>query len=69
MRLKPTFETDVYISAGGYFAISQTHLMGEEEVVLLSPINCAPCWPMPASCCGLKRLGGRRRAGTDGSCS
>ena len=37
MRLKPTFETDVYISTGGYFAISQTHLMGEEEVALLSP--------------------------------
>lgn len=37
MRLKPTFETDVYISDGGYFALSQTSSMGEEDVVLLSP--------------------------------
>ncbi|WP_275628811.1 hypothetical protein [Pseudomonas sp. 273] len=37
MKLKPTFETDVYISHGGYFAISQTPSMGEEDLVLLSP--------------------------------
>ena len=37
MRLKPTFETEVYISHGGYFTISQTSSMGEEDLVLLSP--------------------------------
>lgn len=37
MKLKPTFETDVYISERGYFVINQTSSLGEEEAVLLSP--------------------------------
>ncbi|MFE1814164.1 hypothetical protein [Metapseudomonas otitidis] len=37
MRLKPTYETDVYISESGYFAISQRSALGEEETVVLSP--------------------------------
>lgn len=37
MKLKPTFETDVYISEGGYFAIRQENSMGEEDTILLSP--------------------------------
>jgi len=37
MKLKPTFETDVYISDGGYFAIRQENSMGEEDTVILSP--------------------------------
>ncbi|OEC42541.1 hypothetical protein A7D27_11725 [Pseudomonas sp. 1D4] len=37
MKLKPSFETDVYISAGGYFAISQQTFLGEEQTVVLSP--------------------------------
>ena len=37
MKLKPTFETDAYISEGGYFAIRQEDSMGEEDTILLSP--------------------------------
>ncbi|WP_418338413.1 hypothetical protein [Pseudomonas citronellolis] len=37
MRLKPTFETDVYLTEGGYFAISQKSSLGEEDTVILSP--------------------------------
>ncbi|MDH0337620.1 hypothetical protein [Metapseudomonas otitidis] len=37
MRLKPAFETEVFISTGGYFAISQQTFLGEEQTVVLSP--------------------------------
>lgn len=37
MRLKPTFETDAYITDAGYFAIRQESPMGEEDTILLSP--------------------------------
>lgn len=38
MKLKSTYETEVYISDGGYLAIAQPDPMGgEAQIVLLSP--------------------------------
>ncbi|SDR17222.1 hypothetical protein SAMN05445850_3111 [Paraburkholderia tuberum] len=38
MKLKATYETEVYTSQGGYLAIRQTNsCMGEEQTILLSP--------------------------------
>ncbi|MCS6490766.1 hypothetical protein NX872_21150 [Burkholderia thailandensis] len=38
MKLKATYETEVYISNGGYLAIKQKdHLGNEDPVVILSP--------------------------------
>ena len=38
MKLKAVFETETYISEGGYYVIKQTdQFYGEEAVVMLSP--------------------------------
>jgi hypothetical protein len=37
MRLKASYETESYISKGGYYAIKQVDPMQEEQIVLLSP--------------------------------
>ncbi|WP_175920365.1 hypothetical protein [Burkholderia pyrrocinia] len=37
IKLKATHETEVYISQGGYLAISQDSGDGEDAIVILSP--------------------------------
>lgn len=38
MRLKAVFETEAYVSGGGYYVIKQTdQFYGEESVIMLSP--------------------------------
>jgi hypothetical protein len=37
MKLQASYETDLYISASNYFAISQKDQFGEESIVLFSP--------------------------------
>jgi hypothetical protein len=37
MKLQASFETDLYISAGGYFAIRQLDQFGQESIVLFTP--------------------------------
>lgn len=37
IKLKATHETEVYISRGGYLAISQDSGDGEDSIVILSP--------------------------------
>lgn len=36
MKLKQHYETEAYVSAGGYYAIKQEDWRGEEMLVLLS---------------------------------
>jgi hypothetical protein len=38
MKLKAVYETEAYVSEGGYYVIKQTdQFYGEESVILLSP--------------------------------
>lgn len=37
MKIRATFETETYISQGGYFVIRQIDSLGEESLVMLSP--------------------------------
>ena len=37
MKLKATYETEVFVSQGGYLVIRQEDNMGEESAVILSP--------------------------------
>ena len=39
MKIKVQYETETYISEGGYYCIRQDH-MGEESLVMLSPLQC-----------------------------
>jgi hypothetical protein len=35
MKLKPSYETEAYITVGGYYAIKQPDPMGGDEMVIL----------------------------------
>lgn len=35
MKLKPAYETEAYITVGGYYAIKQPDPMGGDEMVIL----------------------------------
>lgn len=37
MKLKASYETEAYLSAGGYYGIKQTGWDGEEHIVLFTP--------------------------------
>ena len=38
MKLKAVYETEAYVSEGGYYVIKQTdQLYGEDSVIMLSP--------------------------------
>ncbi|MCQ0032560.1 MULTISPECIES: hypothetical protein [Burkholderia] len=37
IKLKASYETEIYISQGGYLVIHQVNGLGEESQVLLSP--------------------------------
>ncbi|WP_343726668.1 hypothetical protein [Burkholderia seminalis] len=37
IKLKPSYETEVYISQGGYLTIKQDTGIGKEAIVMLSP--------------------------------
>lgn len=37
MKLRATYETETYISAGGHYAIRQVNSLDEEAIVCLSP--------------------------------
>lgn len=37
MKLKASYETEAYLSQGGYYAIKQLDWDGREQVILLTP--------------------------------
>jgi hypothetical protein len=37
LKLKPSFETEIYVSDTGYLCIKQVDSLGEQETILLSP--------------------------------
>jgi len=37
MKIRATYETETYISQGGYFTIRQIDGLGEESILCLSP--------------------------------